>query len=106
MADTTPADEEREPTPSAASNEDEDRLEGGYTEVDGEAPHVRGVPGAYTRTDGATDDESSVGDYVSSAAHPTSHDPSERRGKFARADHGERSGETRDTHGRHAADEH
>jgi hypothetical protein len=29
-----------------------------------------------------------IGDYVSTAEHPTTHDPSDRRGKFARADHG------------------
>jgi hypothetical protein len=52
MSDTTPAGE---PTERSTRNADadadasEDRREGGYTEIDGEEPHVRGVPGGGTR---------------------------------------------------------
>jgi len=79
-------------TPPAQGTEGDvarDRLVGRYTEGDGESPLVRGVPGEYTRTDGAADDESTVSDYVSTEQHPHPHDPSERPGKYARADHGE-----------------
>lgn len=71
------------------AGEPRDRLVGRYTEVDGEAPFVRGVAGDYTRTDGADDDESVIGDYVSTEEHPHVHDASERPGKYVRADHGE-----------------
>lgn len=92
MSESTPTGEPAETTPPTQpddATESTDRLEGSYTEVDGEAPHVRGVAGAYTRTDGEADDESVVGDYVSTEEHPVTHDPSERHGKFVRADHGE-----------------
>jgi hypothetical protein len=79
MSDRTPADENAEP---GQQTSDSDRVEGTYTEVDGEAPQPRGVAGAYTRTDGVDDDESTVGDYVSTEEHPHTHDPSERHGKF------------------------
>jgi len=64
-----------------------DRLEGSYTEVDGEAPHERTVAGSYVRQDGAVDDESVVGDYTSTDEHPETHDASERHGKFVRTEH-------------------
>ena len=95
MSDSNQADEPPvEPGSSAppAQGEDDDardRLVGRYTEVDGEAPLVRGVAGEYTRGNGAADDESVVGDYVSTEEHPHSHDASERPGKYTRADHGE-----------------
>jgi hypothetical protein len=63
-----------------------DRLEGSYTEVNGQAPHERTVAGAYTRRDGVADDESVVGDYTSTDEHPDSHDASERHGKFVRTE--------------------
>jgi hypothetical protein len=63
-----------------------DLVEGSYTEVDGEAPHERTVAGAYTRTNGAPDDESVVGDYVSTEEHPKTHDPAERHGKYVRTE--------------------
>jgi len=74
-ADTEQADTEQAGT---------DRLEGRYTEVDGQAPRERTVAGAYTRTDGATEDESVVGDYTSTEEHPETHDASERRGRYVR----------------------
>lgn len=77
------------PAQGAEADDARDRLVGRYTEVDGEAPLVRGVPGEYTRTEGAADDESTVGDYVSTEEHPHPHDASERPGKYSRADHGE-----------------
>jgi hypothetical protein len=83
--------ESNEPTernrPEEPNEADTDRLEGSYTEVDGQAPHERTVAGAYTRTDGrADDDESIVGDYTSTEKHPDTHDASERHGKFIRTD--------------------
>ncbi|HEY6799374.1 MAG TPA: hypothetical protein VI121_01930, partial [Agromyces sp.] len=63
-----------------------DRLEGSYTEVDGEGAHERTVAGAYTRQDGVVDDESVVGDYTSTDEHPETHDASARRGKFVRTE--------------------
>lgn len=63
-----------------------DRLEGSYTEVDGEAPHERTVAGGYTRRDGVIEDEAFVGDYTSTDEHPETHDASERRGKFVRTE--------------------
>ena len=77
--------------PAQANDADDarDRLVGRYTEVDGEAPFERGVAGDYTRSDRADDDESVVGDYVSTEEHPHVHDASERPGKYSRADHGE-----------------
>ena len=62
-----------------------DRLEGQYTEVDGQAAHERTVAGEYTRTDGHPDEERTVGDYTSTDRHPETHDPSERHGKFVRS---------------------
>lgn len=77
--------------PAQANDTDDarDHLVGRYTEVDGEAPSVRGVAGDYTRSDGTDDEESVVGDYVSTEEHPHVHDASERPGKYSRADHGE-----------------
>ncbi len=63
---------------------EQDRLEGSYTEVDGEAPHERTVAGVYTREEGEPDDETTVGDYTSTEEHPDEHDASERHGKFIR----------------------
>ena len=77
------------PTQSEDADDARDHLVGRYTEVDGEAPLVRGVAGEYTRSNGAADDESVVGDYVSTEEHPHAHDASERPGKYTRADHGE-----------------
>ncbi|MFD4422994.1 hypothetical protein ACFWN7_16035 [Agromyces sp. NPDC058484] len=78
--------EPREPDESAEQVDPTDRLEGSYTEVDGEAPHERTVAGAYVRQDGVADDESAVGDYTSTEEHPHTHDPSERHGKFVRTE--------------------
>ena len=83
------ADKSTPPAQGTETDDARDRLVGRYTEIDGEGPLVRGVPGEYTRTDGADDDESTVSDYVSTEQHPHPHDPSERPGKYPRADHGE-----------------
>ncbi|WP_173921497.1 hypothetical protein [Agromyces sp. Marseille-P2726] len=73
--------------PKSTPETETDRLEGSYTERDGEAPHVRTVAGRYTRTDGAPDDEEDVvGDYVETLDGPITHDASERHGKFIRTD--------------------
>jgi hypothetical protein len=73
--------------PSKSTPETEtDRLEGSYTERDGEAPEVREVPGQYVRTDGGVDDESVVGDYIATEEYPSTIDPSERRGKYIRTE--------------------
>ncbi|MBM7503927.1 hypothetical protein ACFPER_10595 [Agromyces aurantiacus] len=82
MSDRTPAGENAEPDREVR---DEDRVEGVYTETT-EGAHPRGVAGAYTRTDGVADDESEVGDYVSTDEHPLTHDPAERHGKFVRSE--------------------
>ncbi len=71
---------------AAAAGDSTDDLEGSYTEVDGDGPHERTVAGAYIRTDGADDDETSVSDYTSSEGHPDSHEPAERHGKFVRTE--------------------
>jgi hypothetical protein len=72
--------------PSADTEQaDTDRLEGSYTEVDGEAPHERTVAGEYTRTEGAIEDESVEGDYTSTEEHPDVHDASERHGDYIRS---------------------
>lgn len=78
--------ERRESNESEEQVDPTDRLEGSYTEVDGEAPHERTVAGAYTRQDGVVDDESFVGDYTSTDEHPETHDASERHGKFVRTE--------------------
>lgn len=85
--DRNESEEPQEATAPGADAEqaDTDRLEGRYTEVDGQAPHERTVAGAYTRTDGAADDESVVGDYTSTEEHPETHDAAERHGKFVRS---------------------
>lgn len=71
--------------PSADTEQaDTDRLEGSYTEVDGEAPHERTVAGEYTRTEGAIEDESVEGSYTSTEEHPDTHDASERHGEYIR----------------------
>lgn len=75
-----------EPVETAEQAAATDRLEGSYTEVDGEAPHERTVAGEYTRTEGAPDEEPVVGDYTSTAEHPETHDASERHGKFIGVD--------------------
>lgn len=92
MSESTQPDQpedEATPTEQASTDDASDRLVGRYTEVDGEAPLVRGVAGEYTRRDGEPEDETAVGDYVSTEGHPHTHDPSERPGKYTRADHGE-----------------
>ncbi|WP_448809087.1 hypothetical protein [Agromyces bauzanensis] len=63
-----------------------DDLEGRYTEVDDEQPETRGVAGTYTRTEGFEHDDTVVGDYTETAEHPTTHDASERHGKYVRTD--------------------
>ena len=63
-----------------------DRLEGRYTEVNGQAPRERTVAGGYTRRDGIIEDEEFVGDYTSTDEHPETHDASARRGKFVRTE--------------------
>ncbi|WP_156138593.1 hypothetical protein [Microbacterium mangrovi] len=80
---------EEQPTSAASDDEVRDHLVGKYTEVDGEGPEVRRVAGEYTRTERTTDEEAGVGDYVSTEENPQLHDPSERPGKYTRADHGE-----------------
>ncbi|MFD1572752.1 hypothetical protein ACFSEO_01345 [Agromyces cerinus subsp. nitratus] len=75
-----------EPNTPAGTVDATDDLEGSYTEVDGEGPHERTVSGAYVRTEGADDDESSVGDYTSTDEHPDGHAPEERHGKFVGAE--------------------
>ena len=72
--------------PDQPAESSTDRLEGSYTEVDGEAPHERTVAGEYTRTDGADDEEPVEGDYTSTEQHPDDHDASERHGKFIRTE--------------------
>ena len=76
-----------EPSKSTPETEtDTDRLVGRYTEVEGEGPEVREVPGQYIRTDGVVDDESVVGEYVATEESPSTVDPSERRGKYIRTE--------------------
>jgi hypothetical protein len=75
-----------EPVETAEQADSTDRLEGSYTEVDGEAPHERTVAGEYTRTEGVPDEESVVDDYTSTAEHPETHDASEQHGKFFHTD--------------------
>lgn len=72
-----------EPTPET-EQANTDRLEGSYTEVDGEAPTERTVAGEYTRTEGAIEDESVEGGYTSTEADPDLHDASERHGDYVR----------------------
>lgn len=93
MSDSEKRDESdagRNPSekPSEAETVDDDRHVGRYTEVDGEEPLVRDVPGEYTRSDGVDHEGPGIGDYVSTQEHPHTHDPSDRPGKYARADHG------------------
>lgn len=83
--EATERNQSEKPDESTETVDPTDRLEGSYTEVDGEAPRVRTVAGEYTRTDGVADDESAVGDYTSTEEHPKTHDPSERHGKFVRS---------------------
>ena len=82
-ADPQSSEETGAPADSVDATDD---LEGSYTEVDGEGPHERTVAGEYTRSDGVADDESSVGDYTSTEAHPDEHDPAERHGEFVRTE--------------------
>ena len=72
--------------PDAAAESATDRLEGSYTEVDGEAPKERTVAGEYTRTDGAADEEPVEGDYTSTQRHPDTHDASEPHGEFTESE--------------------
>jgi hypothetical protein len=78
-----------EPENEPSGEDDRDELVGRYTEVEGDGPLVRGRAGEYTHTDRQAAHESVVGDYVSTQEHPHTHDPSERQGKYTRADHGE-----------------
>ena len=84
--ETTERNQPEEPVEAAEQASSKDRLEGSYTEVDGEAPHERTVAGEYTRTEGVSDEESVVDDYTSTAEHPETHEPSERHGEFIRTD--------------------
>lgn len=71
--------------PSADTEQaDTDRLEGSYTEVDGEAPRERTMAGDYTRTEGAVEDESVEGSYTSTEEHPDLHAASEPQGEYTR----------------------
>ena len=72
--------------PDAAAESATERLEGSYTEVDGEAPTERTVEGEYTRTDGAEDEEPVEGDYTSTERHPDTHDASEPHGEFTESE--------------------
>jgi len=84
--ETTERNQPDEPVETAQQAASTDRREGSYTEVDGEAPHVRTVAGEYTRTEGAPDDETVVDDYTSTDEHPETHDASEGHGKYIRTD--------------------
>lgn len=63
-----------------------DDLEGRYTEAGNEEPGIRGVAGDYERTSGFEHDATVVGDYTETAEHPTTHEATERRGKYWRAE--------------------
>ena len=80
-ADPQSADEPETPAGPVDATDD---LEGSYTEVDGEGPHVRTVAGEYTRSDDeeVDVDDSIVGDYTSTEENPEAHDAAERHGKF------------------------
>lgn len=72
--------------PDETGGEPTDRVEGSYTEVDGEQPRERTVEGDYVRTDGVSVDESSEGDYTSTERNPDTHDPSEPHGDYVRTE--------------------